>query len=201
MNIPNGESLVRQGLYSQRLFERLLGRMAEIGYNPDSFGHPGTLPQILKLQGCGAYVFMRPQSHEKKLPGDLFWWEGADGTRVLTYRIPFSYGFNDHLQDAMRRFVTDLKEPTKDLMVFYGAGDHGGGPAKQSIQSILDVQKTPGAPTVVFSTPNRYFDEVSKLSDLPVVADDLQHHSVGCYTADVGDQEEQPDGGNGAGDG
>ena len=53
VNIPSGESLVRQGLYSQRLFQRLFGRRAEIGYNPDSFGHPGTLPQILKLQGCG----------------------------------------------------------------------------------------------------------------------------------------------------
>jgi len=182
-NIPSGESLVRQGLYSQRLFEQLFGRSAQIGYNPDSFGHPGTLPQILKLQGMHTYVFMRPQSHEKELPADLFWWEGADGTRVLTYRIPFSYGINDHLQEAVRRFITDLREPTKDLMVFYGAGDHGGGPVKENIQSILDMQKTPGAPKVVFSTPDRYFNEVNKLSDLPVVADDLQHHSVGCYTA------------------
>ena len=183
VNIPNGESLARQGLYSQRLFQQLFGRMAQIGYNPDSFGHPGTLPQILKLQGLHAYVFMRPQAHEKKLPADLFWWEGADGTRLLTYRISFSYGIDEHMQDAVRHFITDLQEPTKDLMVFYGAGDHGGGPAKENIQAILDMQKTPGAPTLVFSTPNRYFDEVSKASDLPVVADDLQHHSVGCYTA------------------
>ena len=183
VNIPNGESLARQGLYSQRLFQQLFGRMAQIGYNPDSFGHTGTLPQILKLQGMHAYVFMRPQAHEKKLPADLFWWEGADGTRVLTYRIPFSYGIDEHMQNEVRHFITDLREPTKDLMIFYGAGDHGGGPAKENIQAILDMQKTPGAPTIVFSAPNRYFDEVSKLSDLPVVADDLQHHSVGCYTA------------------
>jgi alpha-mannosidase len=183
VNIPSGESLVRQGLYSQRLFLQLFGHSARIGYNPDSFGHPGTLPQILKLQGLHAYVFMRPQSHEKELPGDLFWWEGADGTRVLTYRIPFSYGFNDHLREVVQRFVTDLREPTKNLMVFYGAGDHGGGPVKENIQSILDMQKTPGAPAVVFSTPDRYFNEVNKLGDLPIVADDLQHHSVGCYTA------------------
>jgi len=183
VNIPNGESLARHGLYSQRLFQQLFGRIAQIGYNPDSFGHTGTLPQILKLQGLHAYVFMRPQAHEKKLPADLFWWEGVDGTRVLTYRIPFSYGIDEHMQDAVRHFITDLREPTKDLMIFYGAGDHGSGPAKENIQAILDMQKTPGAPTLVFSTPNRYFDEVSKLSDLPVVADDLQHHSVGCYTA------------------
>ncbi len=92
VNIPNGESLIRQGLYGQRIFQQLLGRTARVGYNPDSFGHPGTLPQILKLQGMHAYVFMRPAAHEKKLPADVFWWQGADGTRVLTYRIPYSYG-------------------------------------------------------------------------------------------------------------
>ena len=183
VNIPNGESLVRQGLYSQRLFQQLFRRSAQIGYNPDSFGHPGTLPQILKLQGMHTYVFMRPQSHEKKLPSDVFWWEGADGTRVLTYRIPYSYGFSEHLDGRLRDFISNLAEPTKSLMVFYGAGDHGGGPAKENIQSILDMQKQTGAPTILFSTPDHYFDEVSKLDNLPVVADDLQHHSVGCYTA------------------
>ena len=189
VNVPNGESLVRQGLYSQRLFQQLFGRAAQIGYNPDSFGHPGTLPQILKLQGLHGYVFMRPQAHEKKLPADLFWWEGADGTRVLTYRIPYSYGFSENLHDRLRDFILNLQEPTKSLMVFYGAGDHGGGPAKENIQSLLDMQKQTGAPTILFSTPDHYFDEVvgavrePPLQTLPVVADDLQHHSVGCYTA------------------
>ena len=104
VNVPNGESLVRQGLYSQRLFQQLLGRTARVGYNPDSFGHTGTLPQILTLQGMHAYVFMRPAANEKKLPADVFWWQGADGTRVLTYRIPYSYGIEEGIRDAMRDY-------------------------------------------------------------------------------------------------
>ena len=182
-NIPNGESLVRQGLYGQRAFQQLFGRTAQIGYNPDAFGHPATLPQILKLQGLLSYTFMRPMSHEKKLPADVFWWEGADGTRVLTYRIPYSYGNTEQLRDRLRDFMVNLQEPTQDLMFFYGAGDHGGGPAKENIQSILDMRKQAGAPTLLFSTPDRYFEEIRKLPNLPVAADDLQHHSVGCYTA------------------
>jgi alpha-mannosidase len=202
VNVPNGESLMRQGLYSQRLFQQLLGRMARVGYNPDSFGHPGTLPQILKLQGMHAYVFMRPGAHEKELPADVFWWQGADGTRVLTYRIPSSYGITRDVQTRMLDFVTKLQEPTKNLMLFYGAGDHGGGPAKETINLILDAQKQPGAPKIIFSTPDRYFDDLLRMdvgasgarpraerrsalqdSEFPVVEDDLQHHSVGCYTA------------------
>lgn len=183
VNIPNGESLVRQGLYGQRLFQQLFGHIATLGYNPDSFGQTGTLPQILKLQGMRGYVFKRPMAPEKKLPGDLFWWEGADRTRVLAYRIPLDSGFEDFLPYWVRQFITNLPEPAKDLMIFYGAGDHGGGPTKALIQSILKMQKEAGAPVLFFSTPDRYFDEVSKLGGLPVVAGELQHHSVGCYTA------------------
>ncbi len=184
VNLPNGESLVRQGLYGQRLFQQLFGRTAEIGWNPDSFGHPGTLPQILKLQGLKAYVFMRPQPKEKTLPSDLFEWEGADGTRILAYHIPIAYGdYDGPIVNRVHRIVSDLPEDVKDLMAFYGAGDHGGGPTSMNIRSIRDARNEPGAPQMVFSTPYRYFDEVRNLPNRPLLADDLQHHSVGCYTA------------------
>jgi alpha-mannosidase len=184
VNIPSGESLIRQGLYGQAEFQRLLGRKAVVGFNPDSFGHPATLPQILKSQGMKAYVFMRPGSKEKDLPADVFIWQGADGTRIPVYRISYSYGLRaDSLQDKMHDFVTKLHEPTKNLMVFYGTGDHGGGPAKDAIHAVLDAQKQPGAPQIVFSTPDAYFRDIAHAKDLPVVDDDLQHHSVGCYTA------------------
>jgi alpha-mannosidase len=45
---------------------------------------------------------------------------------------------------------------------------------------------TPGAPTLIYSTPEKYFSEIRAMTglDLPVVREDLQHHSVGCYTAE-----------------
>lgn len=46
-NIPSGESFVRQALYAQRYFKAKFGITAKVGYNVDSFGHAGTLPQIL----------------------------------------------------------------------------------------------------------------------------------------------------------
>jgi alpha-mannosidase len=186
VNIPGGEALVRQGLYGQLLFRRLFGRIATVGYNPDSFGHAGTLPQILKLQGIENYVFMRPQQHEKKMPADLFWWEGPDGTRLLAYRIPYSYNEEGSVENRLREIAATLREPVKTLMAFYGVGDHGGGATKENIQSILEIQRRPGAPTVIFSTPDRYFQEIRKMPglELPVVQGDLQHHAVGCYTAE-----------------
>jgi alpha-mannosidase len=186
VNIPNGESLVRQGLYAQEVFQRLFGHPAEIGYNPDAFGHPGTLPQILKLQGMHVFVFMRPLINEKMLPGPLFWWQSPDGSRVLAYRIPIAYGSgSDGVYSRLHEIIDNYPGPLRDLMAFYGAGDHGGGPTKININSIHDIQKQSGAPRLLFSTPSLYFKEVGKLPNLPTVADELQHVAVGCYTAEA----------------
>ena len=186
VNIPNGESLVRQGLYGQEVFERLFGRQAEIAFNPDAFGHPATLPQIYRLQGMHAFVFMRPLYNEKTLPGPLFWWQSPDGSRVLAYRIPLSYNSGpDGVSGILHKIIADYPGPEHDLMAFYGAGDHGGGPTKVNINSIHDIQKQSGAPKVLFSTPSRYINEVGGLPDLATVADELQHVAVGCYTAEA----------------
>jgi alpha-mannosidase len=186
VNLPSGEALIRQGLYGQLTFRRLLGRIAKTGYNPDSFGHPGSLPQILKLQRLDNYVFMRPSPQEKSLPADLFWWESQDGTRVLVYRIPVSYNDDKSVRQRVLHIVNEQREPVRDLMAFYGAGDHGGGATNENIRSIEELQHEPGAPQISFSSPDSYFAEIRKLNlkGLPAVRDDLQHHSVGCYTAE-----------------
>ena len=187
VNIPNGESLIRQGLYGQQTLKRLFGRHATVGYNPDSFGHTGSLPQILKLQEMPDYVFMRPNATEKQLPSSLFWWQGIDGTKALTFRIPVGYDDPGDVRSHMLKEIDLLHgQAVRDDMEFYGIGDHGGGPTKLNISSIHRIQGEKGAPKLLFSTPDRYFGEVHKasfLNEIPTVADDLQHHSVGTYTA------------------
>jgi alpha-mannosidase len=191
-NIPSGESMVRQGLYGQRTFERLLGRRATIAFTADSFGHAGTLPQIFRQQGMEGYVFMRPDGGEKKLPANLFWWEGPDGTRILAYRIHHHYGSLD--QGEARTTREDIvgaarylpEHPAPMIMKFFGVGDHGGGPSKAHIRVVNTVREEKGAPAIFYSSIDRYFSDVKQydLRQLPVVKDDLQHHAPGCYTAD-----------------
>jgi alpha-mannosidase len=187
VNIPNGEALIRQGLYGQRSLKRLFGRTATVGFNPDSFGHTGSIPQILKLQGMPNYVFMRPNATEKQLPSSLFWWQGIDGTNALTFRIPLAYDDPGDVRNHMLREIELLRgQSVRDDMEFFGIGDHGGGPTKANISSIHRIQGEQGAPKLHFSTPDRYFSEIrnsSFLNSLPVVTGDMQHHAVGCYTA------------------
>jgi alpha-mannosidase len=187
VNIPCGESMVRQGLYGQLTLQRLLGHRAKVASNPDSFGHTGTLPQIIKQQGMENYIFMRPGYSEKSLPADLFWWEGPDGSRVLTYRIQFSYNDTGSVRNRIERILSQARnQPMKSFMAFYGAGDHGGGATKENIISIEELKHEKSAPVIFYSTPDKYFEEIraSRNLNLEVVNDDLQHHAAGCYTAE-----------------
>ena len=187
MNIPSGEAMVRQGLYGQLTFQKLLGHRSKVAYNPDSFGHTGNLPQIISKQGMENYIFMRPGIREKNLPSDLFWWEGTDGTKVLTYRIQYSYNDSGSVHSRVENLVAQYgNQPMKSFMAYYGAGDHGGGATKVNIISINELRVEKGAPKVIYSTPETYFKEAREENNpnLPVIKDDLQHHAVGCYTAE-----------------
>jgi len=187
-NIPSGESFVRQGLYGQRYFKEKLGVTATVGYNVDSFGHNGMLPQILRKSGLTSYVFMRPQPHEQGLPGRLFWWESDDGSGVLAFRIPFDYcTWGKDLEQHARKCMSQLKAPFDDLMCFYGVGNHGGGPTRANLASIRALDRDPALPKLRFSTPARFVARVlAQDLPIPVVHDELQHHASGCYAAHSG---------------
>ena len=186
-NIPSGESFARQSLYSQLYYYKKFGTICKTGYNVDSFGHNGNLPQLLNLGGMRTYVMMRPGPHENAdVPQDLFWWEGADGTRVLTFHIHDSYGRSgtEDIDRGITKANSVIKETDHDTMVFYGIGNHGGGPTKGDINHIRKLAANDPENEIVFSSPNDFFKEVCNLKlDVPVWKDDLQHHASGCYSA------------------
>lgn len=175
-NIPCGESFARHALVSQRYFKKKFGVIAHTGYNVDSFGHNGSLPQILRQSGMENYIFMRPMPHEKELPASAFEWESADGSRVTTYRIPFYYNIDVHKMESFQR-IADMDEPT-DMMAFFGVGNHGGG----ATVALLNAMKEELGDNFVQSDVDTYFASLDKES-LPVVRDDLQFHAKGCYSA------------------
>ncbi len=185
-NIPGGESFVRQGVYGQRYFKAKFGQTTTVGYNIDSFGHNATLPQILKKSGMPYYIFMRPGPHEKDLPGRLFWWEAGDGSRVLAFRIAFTYAsWGSDLRQHIVDTAAELNDSLNEMLCFYGVGNHGGGPTKENLDSLLAMREDPDLPELVFSGPETFFAAVDP-SGLPVVRDDLQHHASGCYAAHSG---------------
>ena len=187
-NIPSGESYVRHGLYSQRYFKEKFGKMATTGYNVDSFGHNGNLPQILKKSGMDNYVFMRPMPLEKGLPGRIFWWKSEDGSKVLTYRIPYEYcSSGKDLEYHANRLNYELRDGEDEMMMFYGVGNHGGGPTKENIKSIRELNEREDMPVCEMSSTETFFRSIKKSGkEFPVVYGDLQHHASGCYSVHSG---------------
>ena len=183
-NIPCGESFVRHSLYGKRYFMEKFGVDVKVGYNVDSFGHCATLPQILKKSGLDYYVFFRPKPNEKELP-PLFWWQSPDGSRVLACRPPHHYNSGpDELEERIWEAFQQRPEGIREVMCFYGVGDHGGGPTRRNIESIIKADERPDYPRVIFSTPDGFFGRaLLQKRDFPVVAEELQYHSRGCYTA------------------
>ncbi len=182
-NIPATESFARHCLYGKAYCRQEMGVDVKIGFNPDSFGHAAGLPTILKHAGYEYYVFMRPQEHEMTLPR-LFWWEGPDGSRVLTYRI---YGSYDWLAADIRKAgLNGFPEQSRHGAFFLGVGDHGGAVTKAQLQQVLDMQKDQELPELRFSTLREFFASVETdiaKESIPVVRGDLQHHARGCYSA------------------
>lgn len=187
-NIPSAESFARQALYSQLYYNEKFGRICKTAYNVDSFGHSGMLPQLIKNGGMNAYVMMRPGPHENAEIPNMFTWESIDGTRVPTFRIPAESGYGANSAEDISRtrdFSEKLMaEENHGMMIFYGVGNHGGGPTRRCIEYLESRLKKDGYHDMIFSSPDAFFEaHCLEKVELPIWKDDLQHHASGCYSA------------------
>ncbi len=188
-NIPSGEGFARQSLYSQRYFFEKFGKTAKVGYNVDSFGHNGMLPQILKKSGMDNYIFMRPMQHEKAMDSNAFWWISPDGSKVLAYRLTgcycYKFGSSVILDKELEHVSSKAPEKLDCVPFFYGVGNHGGGPTIKHIQLLEERAKKHPETKIVFSDLDDFFKHLTEQKDfiIPEHRDDLQHHASGCYAA------------------
>ncbi|MBR4941516.1 MAG: alpha-mannosidase, partial [Clostridia bacterium] len=187
-NNPSGEGFARQALYSQRYFKEKFGVTATVGYNVDSFGHNLMLPQILKKSGMRDYIFMRPGKYELNLENELFDWVSPDGSSVTTYRILDGYSYNFHDMEELTRRLQQIDSESatdsEDGFLFYGVGNHGGGPTVQNLTLIEEYRKNSPEKNLVYSNVSDLFDRIRESkTELPKYTEDLQHHAAGCYAS------------------
>lgn len=148
LNMPDGESLVRQLLVGKRYFKDKFGVDVRIGWNPDSFGYTWQLPQIYNKSGIDYFVTQKMAWNDTtQLPMKIFWWQSPDGSRVLTY-FPHDYANDiDPVRIALDVAKSrELNPGVTEMMHLYGVGDHGGGPTR----SMLDEGLRWSDPKMVF---------------------------------------------------
>ncbi len=89
VNMPGGETFVRQMQYGKGYFRKALGVDVKAAWLVDTFGQHAQLPQLFKQAGFETFWFVRgvpKQEHPTE-----FVWEGIDGTKIPSYYLPHSY--------------------------------------------------------------------------------------------------------------
>lgn len=178
-NLISGESFVRQILHGVRFIESEFGITPRTCWCPDVFGNAWTMPQILAK--CGLQYFV---THKMVVWNDTnpwrkntFWWQGPDGSRVLTLVPPTHFIGTiepDHMAEHWRNFAD--KESVGESLYNYGWGDGGGGPDVEMLEYLKRYRKFPGVVAAVPNTIEGALDSIgakSATADLPVVNDEL----------------------------
>ena len=181
-NMPNGESLARHILYTKRYLSKLFDvkpDSMQLDFEPDTFGHNWTVPEILNKGGVKYYYHCRAFEGEY-----LYKWQSRNGASILVFRDPswynadIDYNMFYNLPEYCDRYKVDV------MMKVYGVGNHGGGPTRRDIERISDMMTWPVMPTMKFGTYHEYFRELEKFADiLPVVNQELNFVFTGCYTS------------------
>ncbi|MGD1002426.1 MAG: glycoside hydrolase family 38 [Candidatus Brocadiia bacterium] len=191
-NLPATELLLRHFEEGLSYFGRALGRRPTVAWAPDSFGHSAGWPEIYKTAGMNSFVFSRPSQAQRPLPKPAFWWEGRSGARVLAYRIPVGW-YGCERDEMKRRLDGYLAEAhtwgLENVAVFYGLGNHGGGPSRRHLLDIRAWAAAHPEVPLVHSTLHRFFAalrrEIGRKGPrfLPVHRGELNFCLRGCYAS------------------
>ena len=185
-NLPGTESLIRHIRNGRGFFKRNFNVIPRVAYNFDSFGHSGGLPQILVKTGYRMYIHMRPQADQLELPADLYRWRGVDGSEILAYRIAVGLYHTevDNIEKRLLQGVELALELGRDVPVFWGLGNHGGGATREDLRIIDSFSRDEKRVGIIHSTPETFFKSIKRIGkEAPVFEGDLQNVFTGCYTS------------------
>ncbi len=166
MNLSGGEAILRQFAYGKRVYKELFDVDSVMAWMPDTFGFPGSLPQIMK--GCRVKYFstqkMARQDPEcDPFPYNDFLWEGIDGSRILSHMHKKN---NERFSPISLRTRWDedrVEKENTDGMIFpFGFGDGGGGPTEEMVWMALASKDVEGLPKCRMESPDRYMERLEK---------------------------------------
>ena len=182
-NLTGPESLARQFLLGRTFFREHFGPGAEspVLWLPDVFGYAWALPQLIKQAGLDYFFTIKLSWNQyNRQPYDSFWWQGLDGTRVLTHfsTTPESEGQTISTYNALAR-AEDVwrtwknfqqKELQHEVFMAFGYGDGGGGPTRDMLENLRELAAFPALPRARQRGAGDFFRDLERESGahLPV---------------------------------
>ncbi len=160
-NMPGGEAMARQFVVGKRYFLDRFGIDTVEVWLPDSFGYSAALPQIVAASGSQYFLTQKISWNQTNaMPHHTFWWEGIDGTRVLTHFPPVDT-YNSVLSgQELARAERQYREKglANTSLVPFGYGDGGGGPTREMMAAAHRTRSLEGSPAVRVDSPQAFFE-------------------------------------------
>ena len=175
-NLSGPESLARQFLLGRAFFRKHFGegKDTRVLWLPDVFGYAWNLPQLIKEAGLEYFFTIKiGWSQYNRLPYDSFWWQGLDGTKVLThFSTTPDFGAFASTYNAMATPAQNLgtwqnfqqKELQQNLLMAFGYGDGGGGPTREMLENIREMNNFPGLPKMRNGSVAEFYEAMEKES-------------------------------------
>ena len=185
-NLPGLESIIRHISEGREYFWKKFGAMPKVAYNFDSFGHSAGLPQVLRRAGYAMYIHLRPQAAELDLPADLYRWRGCDGSEIVGLRISVGlyHTERDNIEERLKEGTELAFKIGRDIPVFWGLGDHGGGPTRGDLKRIDEFTRREKRVRFIHSTPDLLYEALKvEAKSAPVFEGGLHRVFTGCYTS------------------
>lgn len=190
VNIPSGESFIKQIQVGKEYCKKEFGVDVEVGWMIDTFGHHPQIPQLMVKSGFNYYFFGRVARETKS----EFFWEGIDGSKILCHWMPFMYvifcGSPSYLQgfkDFVHSRYNLLKKyaVTENIIAMEGADLSA--PTMHLPAMVNEYNRQPDkVAELKIATPSEFFKEIEKYKDaLHTTADDFNPVFQGCYSARI----------------
>ncbi|MBA4386342.1 MAG: alpha-mannosidase [Verrucomicrobia bacterium] len=164
-NLAGGEALVRQSLMGKRFFMEEFGIEVRNLWLPDVFGYSAALPQILKRSGVDYFMTQKLSwSKINSFPHHSFWWQGIDGTKILTHMLPE----DDYNSPVVPGKIHYLEANYKDknvsdrALLLFGIGDGGGGPGEEHLERLRRMKNLLGIARVRQERACDFFEDWKK---------------------------------------
>jgi alpha-mannosidase len=168
INLPGGESLIRQILYGKRFFRDEFGKDPVCLWEPDVFGYSGSLPQILAKSGIKYFMTQKLSwNWVTRHPHHTFWWQGIDGSKVLAHMPPEdTYNSAAGPEAAIVAEKKFIDAPVSDsCLMLFGIGDGGGGPGEEHLERLAREKDLAGMCPVVQAPAEAFFQHIAEKAD------------------------------------
>lgn len=198
VNTVSPESLVRQILYGNRLFRRLLdGKDSLDIFLPDCFGFGWSLPTIASHCGLRGFSTSKLEwGSSYGIPFSIGRWIGPDGGTLLAQIDPgqYSHPIEEDRLDQNKEWLKRTKTVGDQCgrpfdLKWFGLGDAGGAPDRKSVEKLQQSINGDGELDVKSVAADHLAREISdeEMAKLPAHENEflLIEHGTGTYTANA----------------